>query len=451
MLETIRAYAAEKLNASGEFDEIARRHAAFFAAAVQDEDADPGVSEGLDWMDQEVDNIRAALESGRTTDMLALVTRLGPYWFRRGPVREAAQWFKRALDHNPEPSALRADALHQLAGLSSSWGDFETAFDAIDESLDWYRSQDRLVEVACTLFIRGETKLIVGRISEAGRDLEDAVAIATDAGADEVVADCAYALSYVALHDGRFADAERHAQVVYDYHARFDRPNNKLGSALMMLANVSYAQGAWDTAIERCDRAIELFERFGDEGNRYYALWERAKVDVVLERYDAGIERLERSLEISRDVGEIHTSQIEAYLAHARGLSGDVHAALDSLGAIIERSRSSGDDLTVAVARLLRSDLHLTAGERGRAADDARDSLIAFDAMSSRVDMVLSMARLGCASDGSLAARLRAAVRAECDRTGHVLPPQDRARLGTQGVAADDPLTFAEAVTLAIA
>jgi predicted ATPase/DNA-binding winged helix-turn-helix (wHTH) protein len=65
LLDTIRAYALEKLAESGEFDACARRHAAFFRDVFERAQADWGAQPIAEWLStyrREVDNLRAALD-----------------------------------------------------------------------------------------------------------------------------------------------------------------------------------------------------------------------------------------------------------------------------------------------------------------------------------------------------------------------------------------------------
>jgi predicted ATPase/DNA-binding winged helix-turn-helix (wHTH) protein len=65
LLETVRAYALEKLAANGETDQIAKRHAKFFrdllATALPDVPAE-SIASGIAHLSREIDNVRAALD-----------------------------------------------------------------------------------------------------------------------------------------------------------------------------------------------------------------------------------------------------------------------------------------------------------------------------------------------------------------------------------------------------
>jgi non-specific serine/threonine protein kinase len=115
MLETIREFAAEQLEFSGETDEIRDRHAQWCMDVV--ERAAPEVYEfatrrGLAWLHVELDNIRAALgysiERGdaETTQRLMIATAW--YWYVTGQSGEGVIWSQRAANCGPSPVAIEA-------------------------------------------------------------------------------------------------------------------------------------------------------------------------------------------------------------------------------------------------------------------------------------------------------------------------------------------------------
>jgi predicted ATPase len=103
LLETIRAYAREKLMESGEAEQTARRHAEYFSdlltAAAQDgASADhPGAD-----LTPEIDNIRGALawafeHGGDASIEVALAAASAPVWLELSLLNECAGWMSKAL------------------------------------------------------------------------------------------------------------------------------------------------------------------------------------------------------------------------------------------------------------------------------------------------------------------------------------------------------------------
>lgn len=123
MLDTIRAYAVERLVASGEAAAVRARHLAYFVAwteeaALQIRGADQAI--WLDRLEREHDNLRLALrralvDDGGMEPLLGaqLAGALGQFWLRRNYPREGAAWTARALERLPEdgPPAVAASLL----------------------------------------------------------------------------------------------------------------------------------------------------------------------------------------------------------------------------------------------------------------------------------------------------------------------------------------------------
>jgi predicted ATPase len=124
MLETIREYAIERLEASGDADALHRRHAEFFVAMA--EEAEPEVKRGTpkDWLgrlDRDHDNLRAALDrleaAGDTQRMLQLAGALVDFWQIRGHFAEGRRRLDRALASDHRPTRARGRALHAAVML----------------------------------------------------------------------------------------------------------------------------------------------------------------------------------------------------------------------------------------------------------------------------------------------------------------------------------------------
>jgi len=125
MLETIREYATERLEASGEAEELRRRHAAHFLALA--EEAEPHLPayrrEWLEQLEQEHDNLRAALDwfeiSGETQLALRLAGALSRFWMLRGNLAEGARRLESALRADERLTAARAKALNGASMLAA--------------------------------------------------------------------------------------------------------------------------------------------------------------------------------------------------------------------------------------------------------------------------------------------------------------------------------------------
>ena len=157
MLVTIREYALEMLDRSGERDEITRRHAAAYLALAEEARPHlqgPEQKRWLDHLEFEHDNFRAALETtisrGDGDEACRLVFALWRFWQVRGHLAEGAQWCARALALPLEavPPLTRMRALEASGGIAYWRGLFETAEDSYRRALEIAEAQAGDVEQA---------------------------------------------------------------------------------------------------------------------------------------------------------------------------------------------------------------------------------------------------------------------------------------------------------------
>jgi predicted ATPase/DNA-binding winged helix-turn-helix (wHTH) protein len=145
MLETIREYALEKLEASGEKDSTKRAHAAYCLVLAEEQATGPSAIEGTEWLqsfDLEHDNFRASLEwlteTGNAEWGLRLGAALFRYWEMREYLVEARDRLGKLLKlaGAAAPTKLRARALFAAGVLAVEQGDYVPADALIQESLD---------------------------------------------------------------------------------------------------------------------------------------------------------------------------------------------------------------------------------------------------------------------------------------------------------------------------
>ena len=148
MLETIREYAAERLEESATVDELRRRHAEYFLALA--EEAEPnliGIGSHAEWLDRlerDHDNIRAAMDwletSGETDRVLRLAAALWRFWDLKGHLVEGRRRLEGALRADDRPTAARANALSGAADMALTSGDVATGRRWAEEALELHRT-----------------------------------------------------------------------------------------------------------------------------------------------------------------------------------------------------------------------------------------------------------------------------------------------------------------------
>jgi predicted ATPase len=240
MLDTIRAFARERLAASGEEAELRRAHALFavdFAEATYRE-----MDEGGDQVEllartaADHDNLRAALEwardSGEDELLLRLVAALGHYWRVRSLFKELDTWLPLALERRgSSPVELRIALLREGCLRANSTAD-HSRWDAL--AAEW-RS---LAEQA-------------GDEIQVLRAMNSAALNATDQGElDEARA------QFMAI-------AKRAGEIGVPYLVAF---------ATVNLSLVATRSGDFQASLDHAAEAADLFRELGDDGGTLVSL-----------------------------------------------------------------------------------------------------------------------------------------------------------------------------------
>jgi len=164
MLETIREFAAQRLEASGEADKLRRRHADFFLAKSEEAEphlADPNSTDWADRLESEHDNLRAALDwfdrSTAGEQALRLAAALDEFWCVKSHWPEGRRYLERALEWRDGPTGVRAKALIGAAHMARDMGDAAMATQRAKEGLAISEMDDRR-QTAKGLFYLGASE-----------------------------------------------------------------------------------------------------------------------------------------------------------------------------------------------------------------------------------------------------------------------------------------------------
>src|SRR5215203_2250011 len=143
LLDSIRQYALEKLEQSGEAEDVMQAHAEYFLALAEEAEPEligPRETEWFERLEEEIDNLRAALswasEYGEAELGLRLAGSLISFWLTEGHYGEGRGWVEGALTREGSRSGLaRAKALGAASLLASRQGDQARAKGAAEEGL----------------------------------------------------------------------------------------------------------------------------------------------------------------------------------------------------------------------------------------------------------------------------------------------------------------------------
>jgi len=254
MLETIREFAVERLEASGDAADYRARHEDYYLELAERGDAALGTADQVEWLDRfgrEDDNFRAVLRRAMRRDDATTALRMGRalagYWHMRGSYSEGRAWMERIAALPSAGSHERAEAWTIGAIQAFLQGDFGPLEGGLDEVLSIMdRDEDqRIVAFARMLqAIASDTGIdderSQQRLTEASRGLE--------ARGEPLAAGFGLVASaYVAMIHGRLADARHLAQAAHDLSIRIGEWYVR-AYASVQLARVTLESGDWQDA-----------------------------------------------------------------------------------------------------------------------------------------------------------------------------------------------------------
>ena len=180
MLETVREFGLECLDASGEETAVRRRHAEhFISLAARADRLVPRPDRWWEPFEAEWSNLRSALawavEFGQPGLGLRLGGELFGYWMLRGQVGEGIDWLERLLAAGgDEPPMIRGRGAMALGFLRWVAGDLDRAEVLVDEGVTLGEAAADPIGIAACCFLRGF-------LVEARGDLAAAAACLTEA------------------------------------------------------------------------------------------------------------------------------------------------------------------------------------------------------------------------------------------------------------------------------
>jgi predicted ATPase len=410
LLETIRSYAASRLDASGERADVAARQASWLVHLVR------GLDDQLTGLEAEQGNLRVALETLIAADpeeALGLSARVWPFWLRRIELPEARHWLEESLERAPAGSAERIEALLGHAAIEFRSGDAGFGLVKVEDALLLARSLGDAALEWRALHFRAAVEIANDDGMRAAEYYEPALALAREHGLASREAVSAYSLGAAAWVSGNLGEAERRCVESFELFGALPdseesvpalvnvsveldpaAPGLRLafeetlqpfaeiscavaaGYVLINWANVVRSGGDDGRARALLADGLAHFERIGSDQGRADAWARLANLELSEGHLDEAADLFERALRLRERLGDRRGSALALVgLGQIATRRSDYGRAADLLQDALHTFRRAGDRWGVGSTLWRIADLELARGRPAAAEEQLEEAL----------------------------------------------------------------------------
>jgi predicted ATPase/DNA-binding SARP family transcriptional activator/DNA-binding CsgD family transcriptional regulator len=286
LLETVRQYSMEKLQAVGELTPLHRRHATWCLKLAETE---PRSGERMNWLEQletEHDNLRAmlqwSLESGEVVYGLRLAGALWRFWDVHGHLSEGRRWLDELLaskGHAPAP--VRAKALRCAGLLALNQSDYERARTLLEESLALYRELGDQKGVAWVLNNIGNVALDQGDYDRAVSLYKESLAYYRELGDKDGISRTLNNLAIVAAYQEDYDQSLSLFEESLVVHRELGYKDG-IAQLLTNLGELTLRQGNYERAVGYYQEGLAMHWELGYKNGIAYCMEGLAAVTAAL-------------------------------------------------------------------------------------------------------------------------------------------------------------------------
>lgn len=284
MLQVIRDFALEQLEATDEADDLRQKYAEYYLTVARN--AAPELKtrhrkKQLQQLEQDYDNFRAVFNwsispSGRLDVGLSLVGALFWYWNFLAYFREGRRKAQRILNlaGSEDPSLALASARYCDGGLAFLLGEYPEAEKQLSKSVEVWRTVRDKSGLAYALIILGMVKKEIGKDLVAARDHEEESVRLMESLKD----DWGHALALNDLANVMVAQGKDHygeARRCYEESRRkWEDLKEPWGLSLVLsnLSSLDCKDGQYDSAYNLMNDALKIQDQENDKWGRAWSL-----------------------------------------------------------------------------------------------------------------------------------------------------------------------------------
>lgn len=317
LLETVRAFGAEQVHASGEMEALRAAHADHFLSFAE------GVGAGFLGTDQRAAVQRALAENANTLAALEWYTSearnrvedalergllfcgyLDWYWHVRGHHYTARVFLDEllALAQDRPPSRGRALAWLAAGMVATTTGEWERSL------REWTAGHDDAVAIgdepaaAEGAMGMGYCLLSLGRTDEALAPLDEGIERGAGGVSDFMHALCMAIKGMLLFTTGKLDEGIALAKAALTIQQRIG-DNEGGGITLSFLAQMTFAAGDLESALALYRQALDAFETCGDRPEAARVLYEMGWTALEAQAFDEARDSFRRAVHVNEEVG----------------------------------------------------------------------------------------------------------------------------------------------------
>jgi predicted ATPase/DNA-binding XRE family transcriptional regulator len=269
LLETIREYALEQLESSGDAESMHRAHLAYFLKMAKAAEPHLWDQEQEVWRQRisvDLDNIRSALywslerkESKEAEIELGatLISVLWYFWYLIGAPGEAHHWLEIALQRISQSNLVRAKLLLAYGSLVWQRGELTTANHVMQESVSLYYQLEDLHGLAEAIHMLAHIVFDRQNFGEAENIFRQSLAIYESLGNQVLVSTIICDLGMVACHRGDLQTARKYYEESLSSFTQLNVKDGK-AQAILRLGDLARLDGNYKEANDLYEHALTI-------------------------------------------------------------------------------------------------------------------------------------------------------------------------------------------------
>lgn len=272
MLEVVREYALETLNAGDEAGAVCRSHAAYFLALAEEAEKHLKGEESVKWLDlleEEHDNLRAALRwalknDAETAARLAAALRL--FWLFHSHLEEGRKWLEAGLECTEDDffSETRFNLLNLIGTFARFQGDYRGARKIYERQLAEAKEANDLWQIAEANSGLGSVAYQQGDFATARKFLGETLSVSRELNEKYGIAATLNSLGDIARTEGDNAAA----RLLFEESLEISRELGTKQFICAILANlgaVTFAESDYRAARRHFKEALTTAQEMGNK------------------------------------------------------------------------------------------------------------------------------------------------------------------------------------------